>query len=338
MEDNMNQTTTGAAAGGGSRLAYLPVALFGAVMGLTGLSVAWRQSHGYFGTPLWIAQLFAGMAILTFAALTVAYAIKVATSPDAVRAEFAHPVAGNLFGTPLISLLLLPIPLAALSLPIARGMWMVGAVLMPIFAWHVVSRWIQVRQQPGHAMPAWILPVVGLLDLPLAVPTLQLTGVHGLMMFALAVGLFFAVPLFTLVFSRLLFEEPMPDAMQPSLLILVAPFAVGFSAYVTTIGSVDGLAQGLYMLMLFILSILLVRLFNLRNCCPFRVSWWAVSFPLAASSNAAIRYAQTVVGSGSGVTDALAIGLLSLATLVIVALSGRTVVGIARGELRTLST
>jgi tellurite resistance protein len=43
--------------------------------------------------------------------------------------------------------------------------------------------------------------------------------------------LFFAVPLFTLIFSRLLFEPPLPAALKPSLLILVAPFAVGYSTY-----------------------------------------------------------------------------------------------------------
>jgi tellurite resistance protein len=318
-------------------LGYLPVALFGSVMGLTGLSVSWRQSHAYFGTPLWIAHAFGAIAILAFVVLTVAYAIKTVSSPDKVRAEFLHPVAGNLFGTPLISLLLLPMLLAEFSLPLARGMWIVGAVLMPIFAWRVVGRWLHVRQQPAHATPAWIIPVVGLLDLPLAVPSLHLDGVHGLMMFGLSVGLFFAVPLFTLVLSRLLFEEKMPDSMQPSLLILVAPFAVGFSAYVTTIGTIDSFAQALYMLMLFLLTVLVVRLVHLRDCCPFRVSWWAVSFPLAASANTAIRYAQAGPGSGSVVTDVVAIALLTLATLVILGLLVRTLVGLVRGDMRTLS-
>ena len=41
---------------------------------------------------------------------------------------------------------------------------------------------------------------------------------------------FFAFPLFTLILSRLIFEEPMPQPQRPSLLILVATFAVSFSA------------------------------------------------------------------------------------------------------------
>ena len=56
--------------------------------------------------------------------------------------------------------------------------------------------------------------MVGMLDIPLALPLLHLPGLHGVMVLGLAVGLFFAVPLFTLIFSRLVFEPPMPDALQ----------------------------------------------------------------------------------------------------------------------------
>lgn len=191
------------------------------------------------------------------------------------------------------------------------------------------------RQQAVHATPAWIVPVVGLLDVPRALPNLGLPPLPGLMIACLAIGLFFAVPLFTMVFSRLLFEEPLPDALQPTLLILVAPFAVGFSAYIATTGSVDLFAEALYALTLFILTILLGRLRLLGRCCPFRVSWWAVSFPLAASAVAAIRFA----GARQGVVaDAIAVALLVLASVVIAGLTVHTLLGLARGELRTLSS
>jgi len=191
------------------------------------------------------------------------------------------------------------------------------------------------RQLIAHATPAWIIPVVGLLNVPLALPGLGLPPMHGVMVLGLAVGLFFAIPLFTLIFSRLVFEPPMPDALQPTLLILVAPFAVGFSTYVATTGQVDLFAQSLYMLTLFMLAVLLGRLRNLLGCCPFRVSWWAVSFPLAASAIAALRFAAEEPGL---VTDMIALALLALATVTIAALLVRTLIGVARGELRALST
>jgi hypothetical protein len=56
--------------------------------------------------------------------------------------------------------------------------------------------------------------------------------------FALSVGLFFTIPLFTLILSRLIFEESMPRRAaftdDPD-----APFAVGFSAYLEVAGRLD---------------------------------------------------------------------------------------------------
>jgi tellurite resistance protein len=60
-----------------------------------------------------------------------------------------------------------------------------------------------------------------------------------------------------------------------------------------------------------------------------------VSFPLAASSIALLRFAAAVPGI---VSNAIALALLALATLVIAGLFGRTVVGLLTGELRSLST
>ncbi len=321
----------------------LPIGLFGSVMGLTGLSVAWRLAQDRLGAPAWVADVVGALAVLAFVAVAAGYAVKAAIAPRSVRAEFRHPIAASLFGTVLISLLLLPIVLASAAgavpgvLGLARGMWAVGAAGMVLFAWLIVSRWMSDRQQAAHATPAWFIPVVGLLDVPLALPALGWSGAdgaHGVMAAGLALGLFFALPLFTLVFSRLLFEAPLPDALQPSLLILVAPFSVGFSTYVEVSGSVDLFAQSLYAVMLFLLAVLLGRLRHLPRCCPFRVSWWAVSFPLAASAIAALRFARAWPGWAS---DAVALGLLALATAAIAGLLGRTLLGMARGELRTLS-
>ncbi len=318
-----------------SEFDYLPVGPFGSVMGLTGLSLAWRLAHEHYGAPSWIAAFIGGIAVAAFVAIGIGYVTKLVAAPHAVRAEFRHPIAGNLFGTIPISLLLLPIVLTPLSLALARGIWVIGAVTMTGFAWLIVNRWMSDRQQVAHATPAWIIPMVGMLDVPLALPILHLPGLHGVMVLGLAVGLFFAMPLFTLILSRLVFEPPMPDALLPSLLILLAPFAVGFSAYVVTTGQTDIFAESLYILTLFLLAVLLGRLRNLLSCCPFRVSWWAVSFPLAASAVAALRYAGT---QSNWFTNSVAVLLLGFASLVIAGLSARTIFGILQGELRHLSS
>jgi tellurite resistance protein len=315
-------------------LAWLPVGLFGAVMGLTGLSLAWRLAHRSFGAPAAIGQGIGALALITFVVLTVAYGIKAVAGFHTVRAEFAHPVAGNLFGTPLISLLLLPLLLADISLPLARLSWVMGAAGMTLFAWTIVMRWLSVRHTPAQVAPAWIVPVVGMLDIPVAAPVLQWDGLHGVMVFGLAVGLFFALPLLSMLLARLVTEEALPAALQPSLLILLAPFAVGFSAYLATFGRVDAFAQGLVMIMLFLLPVLLGRLVHLPVCSPFRVSWWAGSFPLAAAAVAVLRYAGV---ADSRVVDAIAFAVLGVATVVIGGFVVQTVGGVLRGRLRELS-
>lgn len=314
---------------------YLPVGLFGSVMGLTGLSIAWRLAHLRYGAPLEVSESMAAIAVAGFVVLAGAYAAKLVTAPDMVQAEFRHPIAGATFATFWVSLLLLPIVVAGHHLLLARVLWTLGAAGIVPFAWYILGRWLKTQHQGAQAAPAWILPVVGLLDLPLAVPSLALPDAHAAMLAGLAIGIFFAVPLFTLVFARLLFLPPLPQALEPSLLILVAPFAVGMSTYVATTGAIDLFARSLYALTLFMVAVLLVRLRHLVRCCPFRVGWWAVSFPLAASAIAALRLALAEPGWG---VDAIALALLALSTSVILWMLVRTVVGVVRGELRTLST
>ena len=317
-------------------LEFLPIGLFGSVMGLTGLSVAWGLAHEHFGVPESISKWIGAVAVLAFLLLICGYTVKITTASQAARAEFAHPIAGNMFGTFLISLVLLPIVLAPVDLLFARIVWAIGAVLMTAFGWFTVDRWMNHRQQAAHATPAWIVPVVGMIDLPLAMPALGFDApLHGVMVLGLAVGLFFTIPLFTMIFSRLLFEEPLPNALQASLLIMLAPFAVGASAYIATTGRVDLFAEALYVLTLFMLVVLIGRLRYLAQCCPFRVAWWAVSFPLAAAAVTALHFA---VAAPNWTTDLIAMVLLGLASLVISWLLVRTLSGIVRGELRTLSS
>ena len=123
------------AAPGRPMLDYLPVGLFGSVMGLTGLSVAWRLAQVRYGAPGWVATAIAALAVLAFVALLIGYGIKVVMARDAVQTEFRHPIAGNLFGTVPISLLLLPIVVAPYGRLLAQALWIFGAAGMVTFAW-----------------------------------------------------------------------------------------------------------------------------------------------------------------------------------------------------------
>jgi hypothetical protein len=66
-------------------LSYLPVGLFGAVMGLTGLALAWRLAHQAFGAPAVVGQAIGAIAVAAFVVLAVAYGVKAAAGWAAGR-------------------------------------------------------------------------------------------------------------------------------------------------------------------------------------------------------------------------------------------------------------
>lgn len=78
--------------------------------------------------------------------------------------------------------------------------------------------------------------------------------------------------------------------MIPSLMVLIAPFEVGFLAYTNLVGEIDRFASILFYFGLFLFVVLGFKVF--RRDVPFSPSWWAISFPVAALSNAALKYAH----------------------------------------------
>lgn len=315
-------------------LPHLPVGLFGAATGIGGLGAAWHLAHLQFGMPAWISEALAALSLLVFVALSLAYAAKAVTAPDAVRAEWTHPISGNLFGLVPIALMLLPIPLVPWAPRLATTLWTIGAMSCLLFTGLRLFHWMSARQQVETALPAWIISVAGPLNLPIALPALGLVDrLHELAMFAFAIGIFFGLLVFVLVFSRLLFQTPPPGDALPALLVLTAPFSIGYSACQVVMGSNDAMAQCLLMVGLLLICVLIPLLRHLPRCCPFRVSWWAVSFPLAAATVAALHFAEAMPNV---VNRSVALLLLGVTTSIVSWLAVRTIRGLIRGELRQL--
>lgn len=311
--------------------AFLPVSLFGSVMGLSGLTAAWQAAALRHGLPEWIFRSLAVFTVFTFVLLLLCYGLKAITAFGAVKAEFNHPVSKSFFGTVCISLLLLPLVIFDHAPQLAYFIWMAGVVLMLLFAVYMVGFWLSHQHEQTHVTPAWIIPVVGTLDIPLAAGLFD-GDFYWLNLMALSIGLFFTFPLLTLILSRLIFFDKMPQKLMPSLMILVAPFAVGALAYQQTLQA-DSFMVALYCIGLFFFVVLLPQLFRLAHACPFRVGWWAISFPLAALLNATFKISDIVPGS---MIKQAALLMLFAFSLVFIWLLVRSLSGIFKGELANL--
>lgn len=306
----------------------LPINLFGAVMGLAGLSLAWQSASEYVAYAQMIGAVIGGFAILVFIALVAGYLTKWVKYPAAVKAEFNHPISGNFFGTVTIALLLLSAVVGSASTLISQGLWMLGSLLTMILAAIVLSRLLSGNQESQYAVPAWLIPGVAALDIAVTGAHMPMAWAYEFNLFAMAVGSVIALVFFTRIFSRLVHEPVMAKGMTPSLMILIAPFEVGFLAYTNLFGSVDYFASVLFYFGLFLFGVLAFKVF--RQAAPFSPAWWAISFPIAALSNAALKYADA---KGGVILEAIAYLILAFLTIALAVLTVKTLKILFNGKL-----
>ena len=321
---HMQTTTIQALPTSSASIKNLPVNLFGAVMGIAGLALAWRGAAHLFGSSSRIADGIGILSLLVFGVLTVAYLLKWAAFPDAVKAEFSHPVAGNFFGTITIAILLLSGVVAPWSVALQHLVWTVGAVATLLLSYVVVYRLMKGNMTAANVVPAWLIPGVASLDIAVTGGTWS----HEVNMLALGIGTAIAVVFYVLIFNRLVHGDPLPAGMAPSLMVMIAPFEVGFLAYVNVTQHIDMFAAMLFYFGLFIFLVLAPRVF--RRSVPFAPSWWGISFPIAALVNAALKYAAV---ADSAAVVLLAGALLAFLTVAIAVLLLRTLYSLYSGKL-----
>lgn len=307
---------------------FLPVNLFASVMGISGLSMAWHEASMLFGTSAVIADIIGILAVVIFIALSIGYISKWVLYPQKVKAEFAHPIMGNFFGTITIAILLLSSVIGSYSETAGQVIWIIGTVLTLALSFVFVSRLLNGKQEPGNVVPAWLVPVVGTIDIAVAGGTMPFPWAHEINLLSLAIGGFVALAFFTMILSRLIHHDPLPPGLTPSMIILIAPFEVGFLGYTNVEQRIDPFASILFYFGLFLFIVLFFKVF--KKSIPFSASWWAVGFPIAALSNAAIKYALFV---DSWLLNAISAIILALLSIVLAVLFIRTLKILFNGKL-----
>jgi tellurite resistance protein len=270
-----------------NRLAFFPITLFGSIMGYSGLTLILIGLHQILDIAAWIPAVFVVLTTLFFSLISATYLMKIIRFPQAMIKEFNHPVAINFFPALSISLVLLGVIYSNYDLLIGQIFWTLGASLQFVLTVIIVSNWVHHEKwQITHMSPAWFIPAVGNIIVPLGTP---LYAPLELGWFFFSVGLIFWIILQAIVMYRLFFHPPMLKALEPTLFILIAPPAIGFSSYLHLIGGeLDVFARILYYTALFFALMLLVQTPRFLKI-PFSLSWWAYTFPLAALGLASLK-------------------------------------------------
>lgn len=307
---------------------HLPVGLFGSVMSTAGLALAWRLVGKEYGSGGEVATYIGIVAMAVFAILVLSYAAKYLKYPEQVRLEFEHPVLGSFFGTVGISVLLVSSLLRNYDARLQLAVWLVGVVITLLLASLMISRLLNGNVAPTSVAPSWLIAGVGSLDIVVTGGQFTSGWAHEINLLAAGVGSVSAVVFFVLIFSRLVHMESLAGALRPSKMIMVAPFGVGFIAYVNLSGTVDTFAALLFYFGLFLFVIVSYRL-AIRPA-PFSPSWWGIGFPMAALTNAALVYSEAVGGSGLKLMATILVCLLTVSVAVLAVL---TLHALATGRL-----
>jgi tellurite resistance protein len=309
------------------RLENFPISFFATVMGFAGLTIAWEKAQHLAGMDLHITPLLVGATAAVFGVLVVLYAAKAMRYRKAVLAELHHPIKLNFFPAMSISLLLLAIAFLPLNAGISRPLWMLGTAAHLLLTFYVVNVWFHHEHfEVHHINPAWFIPAVGNVLVPVAGVPL---GYAETSWFFFSVGMLFWVMLMTIIFYRVLFHHPIDQKLMPTLFILIAPPAVGFIAYIRLAGELDAFARILYYSGLFLTLLLLTQARRFLKL-SFFLSWWAYSFPLAAISIASMLMYEL---TGAALYAWTGGGLLALLSAVVLLLTVRTAMAVSRHRI-----
>lgn len=306
-----------------SRLKNFPLPWFSMIMGLSGFSIAWSRAEHVLSLPFAVSPFLLSATVALFIGVTLVYLLKIIRYPAAVRAEIDHPVKIAFLPTFSISMILLSTALLNGAPSISFWLWTSGTILHLLFTLYILSSWVHHdRYEIKHLNPAWFIPVVGNILVPIA-------GVHHapaeVSWFFFSIGLFFWPILTGILFYRLIFHQSLPERFLPTLFIFIAPPSVGLLSWYNLTGTTGQFGLILYFVAVFFFLLMLVQASYFISI-RFFLSWWAYSFPVAALTIATLILAKDtgkamyVWGGG---------GMLVFLTMLIALIIIRTVRAIA---------
>jgi tellurite resistance protein len=309
-----------------NRLQYFPVMMFAIVMGLSGLTIAWQKAGMWLSLPESIGEYLMYLDTVVFAIVALTYLVKLLIYPKEVAEEWNHPVRINFFAAISISMLMLAIIYKEEYHSIAAYFWYTATALHTFLTLYTISHWINHNQEIAHSNPAWFIPIVGNILVPVAgigfAPT-------QFLMYYFSVGLFFWIVLLAIIMNRIIFHHQLAQKFVPTLFILLAPPAVAFIAYYKLYHQLDTFAYFLFDIAVFFTAMLAFmgrNFFGLK----FFISWWAFIFPVAAMAIASMLMMHLTGSVWMRYLSWAMLGAVSLMTLIVLY---QTLVHMAKGEI-----
>jgi len=276
---------------------------FASVMGTGILAITSLFYSKYLPFLKYVAQGLFYFNVVLFFALLIPWLLRWVFFRRKALDDLEHPVVSNFYATMAIAMLVLSANFMVIGGNMVAGeiFWFCGVILTVAFA--IITPYIMFKGEHvkiDHINPAWFIPPVGLIVIP--VPGgLLLDRFHGiagelvtfLNYFGWGAGFFIYLALFAVCMYRFILHPPLPNTLAPTVWINLGPIGAGTVALINMIKHsgwiiekepffVFGLIFWAFGIWWVLIAIALTLHYIRRISLPYRLSWWAFTFPLGA--------------------------------------------------------
>lgn len=264
----------------------MPVAIAGIALGFMSISTALLEFN-----VTWVRHIAVIFSILCIGFLL----IKLILHPNKVMNEIKHPMAGSIYPTIFMTLMLVAVYLVEINPSIASSLWL-GATILHFLTFIMFAVYMIKDFKMENIIPSWFIPTVGI---GLAAVTSKPMNMPGISKVLFYYSLIAFIVLFPIMIYRLLSMEKLTGPKVPTLMIMVAPANICLAAYFAIADKpnamfVSILAAVSYVSLLYGYTILpkLIKL-------PYSPGLAPLTFPLGISVVASQRYAKYLGKVGS---------------------------------------
>ncbi|MCD6123424.1 MAG: hypothetical protein J7K04_16450 [Spirochaetales bacterium] len=241
--------------------------------------------------------------IALFTLLLVPWLLRWIMFPTNALSDLRHPVLTNFYPTIAIGMLVLSADFIVIGNNILLGeiFWFVAAALTIYFAIlvpYIVFTGSHVKLE--HINPAWFIPPVGLIVIPipgsLLVPHLSGMLKEAVLLinyFGWGAGFFLYLSILAISFYRFIVHHPLPNTLAPTISINLGPIGAGTVALISLVKVSDfiiskdvfftfGLIFWGFGIWWVIMAIFFILHYIKSVKLPYTMAWWAFTFPLGA--------------------------------------------------------
>jgi len=294
----------------------LSPAWFASVMGTGIFSVTSKYYACYWSWLDNVAVFLWIINIILFLGLIVPWTLRWFIFHDHALKDLNHPLTGQFYATLPIACSVLAVDFLllgtvyigeALTVKIAQGLWITGVVLSLAMALIIPIINIFNKIAIEDINPAWFMPPVSLIVVPIAGAKLIPYWLQSLQKSLLILnyvawgtGFFLFMLIAVICLYRLFVAPPLPGSLIPTIWIYLGPIGAG-TISLLTLGSISapflgspvtpilnffGLFYWSFGFWWLITASVITIIYILKKDLPYTLSWWAFTFPLGAYTGA----------------------------------------------------